>query len=394
LGNEQLNAGIAVTGAPFFMTSEPTMTAVLTDISDGPAPEPVHNQDQDRPAKQGPSLGELLRSKREALGLTSQQAAEQLRLLPHWIDAFESNRFDSLVAPVYSRGYLRKYAILLELPPEEVLARYEKLHDIPAAPPLAPIKPTASAPIKTSRAPAWLGTAAFITVAGVLVLTQMEQEPAQPGTETQQIATGSTVVAAPPAAQVAPAPTAEVSVPEMAVAAIDASAIPVSNAESGGTLEPEAAVASTDAAAIVPPAAVEALTPVSVETPSAPDASSEVAPIEEPEEPLARLAVPMARTGRNLNIKLSFKGQSWATVYAADGTRLLYELGRRGRPRTVSSPPPLTVVVGAIDAVEMRVNDKVIEIPRVPGKDSIKFILEVEGSARDARSAAEVGAGG
>lgn len=370
------------------------MTAVLTDISDGPAPEPVHNQDQDRPAKQGPSLGELLRSKREALGLTSQQAAEQLRLLPHWIDAFESNRFDSLVAPVYSRGYLRKYAILLELPPEEVLARYEKLHDIPAAPPLAPIKPTASAPIKTSRAPAWLGTAAFITVAGVLVLTQMEQEPAQPGTETQQIATGSTVVAAPPAAQVAPAPTAEVSVPEMAVAAIDASAIPVSNAESGGTLEPEAAVASTDAAAIVPPAAVEALTPVSVETPSAPDASSEVAPIEEPEEPLARLAVPMARTGRNLNIKLSFKGQSWATVYAADGTRLLYELGRRGRPRTVSSPPPLTVVVGAIDAVEMRVNDKVIEIPRVPGKDSIKFILEVEGSARDARSAAEVGAGG
>jgi hypothetical protein len=51
-------------------------------------------------------------------------------------------------------------------------------------------------------------------------------------------------------------------------------------------------------------------------------------------------------------------------------------------------------VVGAIDAVEMRVNDKVIEIPRVPGKDSIKFILEVEGSARDARSAAEVGSGG
>lgn len=397
LGNEQLNAGTAVTGAPFFMTSEPTMTAVLTDISDGPAPEPVQNQDQDRPARQGPSLGELLRSKREALGLSSQQAAEQLRLLPHWIDAFESNRFDSLVAPVYSRGYLRKYAILLELPPEEILARYEKLHDIPSAPPLAPIKPTASAPIKTSRAPAWLGTAAFITVAGVLVLTQMEQEPAQPGSETQQIATGSTVIAAPAADAAAPAPTADVSsVPEMVVAAIDAAAIPVSNAESGGTVQPEITAASTDAAATVLPAAVEtALTPVSVETtPAAPEANSEAAPTEETEEPLARLEVPTARTGRNLNIKLSFKGQSWATVYAADGTRLLYELGRRGRPRTVSSPPPLTVVVGAIDAVEMRVNDKVIAIPRVPGKDSIKFILDVEGTARDARSASEVGAGG
>jgi cytoskeleton protein RodZ len=373
------------------------MTAVLNNISDGPAPEPVHKQDQDRVAKQGQSLGDLLRSRREALGISLQQAAEQLRLLPHWIDAFESNRFDSMVAPVYSRGYLRKYAILLELPPEEVLARYEKLHDIPAAPPLAPIKPTASPPIRTSRAPAWLGAAAFMSVAAVLVFTQMEQAPTP-----QDTAPISAVPASPPTA---PAPTrmAEASGLEAPIATTDAAPLPVNNPEGststeGGTLEPEAAAASTDAAAIVPTSTTESvLTPVSVETPAAPEAGSQPRPpeaTEEPEEPLARLQVPMARGGRNLIIKLSYKGQSWTTVYAADGKRLLYELGRRGRPRTVSSPPPLTVVVGAIDAVEMRVNDKLIEIPRAPGKDSIKFILDVEGAARDTRSAVDVGAGG
>jgi cytoskeleton protein RodZ len=396
LGNEQLNAGIAVTGAPLFMTSEATMTAVLTDISEGPAPEPVHNQDQDRPAnKQGQSLGDLLRSTREALGMTRQQAAEHLRLLPHWIDAFEGNRFDSLVAPVYSRGYLRKYAILLELPPEEILARYERLHDIPATPPLAPIKPTASPPIRTSRAPAWLGATAFMSVAAVLVLTQMDQEPSQSGAEAEpQVANMSPVATAP--APVAPADTAPVSAPEAVVASADAAAIPVNNTEDG-TLVPDAAAANTDAATIAPASGAEStLTPVSVQTPPA-EPEAEAVPAEalvEPEEPLARLEVPMARGGRNLNIKLSFKGKSWTTVYAADGTRLLYELGRRGRPRTVSSPAPVTVVVGAIDAVEMRVNDKLIAIPRAPGKESIKFILDVEGATRDTRSAADVGAGG
>jgi cytoskeleton protein RodZ len=367
------------------------MTAVLNDISEGPVPEPVPNHDRGlvHPVQ---TLGELLRSKREALGITSQQAAEQLRLLPHWIEAFETNRFESLVAPVYSRGYLRKYALLLDLPPDEILARYEKLHDIPAAPPLAPIKPTASPPLRTTRAPAWLGAVALVSVAAVLVLVKMEPDPSQAGSDMapQVVATMSTVAAPPaPVSVTAPASTPEASAVE-AAATIDAAAVPVST--EGGASE----AASSDAAVAAPPAAESTLTPVSVETPTAtPAPTSEPAPAAAvPEEPLARVEVPMARGGRNLNVTLSFKGKSWATVYAADGKRLLYELGRRGRPRMVSSPPPLTVVVGAIDAVELRVNDKQVMIPRQPGKDSIKFILDVESNSRDTRSAAAVGSGG
>lgn len=331
--------------------------------------------------------------------MTQQQAAEQLRLLLHWIQAFESNRFDSLVAPVYSRGYLRKYAILLDLPPEEILARYEKLHDIPATPPLAPIKPTASAPIKTSRAPAWLGAAALASVGAVLVLTQMDPPATQSGatTQPQVVATMTPVATSPAPAPLAAADTDAATPPEPstaeAIATTDAAALPVSTTE-GATSE---TLAPNVAAEIAAPAAESSLTPVSVETPPAPpSATSQPAPVEAAiaEEPLARLQVPVTRNGRNLNVKLSFKGKSWATVYAADGTRLLYELGRRGRPRVVSSPPPLTVIVGAIDAVEMRVNDKLVTIPRQPGKESIKFILDVDNGPRDARSAADVGSGG
>ncbi len=379
--------------ATFIQTSEPTMTAVLNDISEGPALQPAQNHDQPRGAHPVQTLGELLRTKREARGLSQQQAAEQLRLLPHWIDAFENNRFDSLVAPVYSRGYLRKYAILLELPPEEILARYEKLHDLPPAPVLTQIKPTASPPIRTSKVPAILGGIALVGVTAALIFTQMETDSAgQPPIQAQQPqAVESTVVqerTAQPVAE-APAPEASVALPESTE--VDAAGMQVSSSESS---TPEAAPQT---------AAPEAsLTPVSVESAPAPPAAAAPVAAPEPapaatgpdaaavEEPLARLEVSAPR-GKNLNLKLSFKANSWATVYAADGTRLLYELGRRGRPRTLSSPAPLTVIVGAIDAVEMRVNNKLVPIPRQPGKDSIKFILDVEGASRDARSASDTG---
>lgn len=382
--------------ATFIQTSEPTMTAVLNDISEGPALQPAQNHDdQPRGAHPVQTLGELLRTKREARGLSQQQAAEQLRLLPHWIDAFENNRFDSLVAPVYSRGYLRKYAILLELPPEEILARYEKLHDLPPTPALTQIKPTASPPIRTSKVPAILGGIALVGVTAALIFTQMETDSAgQAAIQPQQTqAVESTVVQERTAQPVAEAPAPEASAAPSENTEVDAASMQVSSSE-GSTPEAAAQTATPEAS----------LTPVSVESAPAPPAAAAPLPVTAPEpapaatdpeaaaveEPLARLEVSAPR-GKNLNLKLSFKANSWATVYAADGTRLLYELGRRGRPRTLSSPAPLTVIVGAIDAVEMRVNNKLVPIPRQPGKDSIKFILDVEGTSRDARSASDAG---
>ena len=372
------------------------MTAVLNDISEGPALEPVQNQVQDRdpPKRQVQSLGDLLRSKREARGLTSKQAAEQLRLLPHWIDAFESNRFDALVAPVYSRGYLRKYAVLLELPPEEILARYEKLHDIPPTPALTPITPSASTPVRASRAPAWLGAAAFAAVGVALVITQMDGDgEASQEAQAQLPAAVSMMPIADPPTQVTTAPVPDSELP--AAVPVEASVGPQTSAPESSGSEASVTAPPIEAApqpALLTPAtpAEEAARPLEVSSESA--ATTEAPPVD---PPLARLEVPMPGNGQMLNLKLSFKGKSWTTVYASDGTRLLYELSRRGRPRSVSSRAPLTVIVGDIDAVEMRVNDKVVTIPREPGKDSIKFILDVEGtSGGDARSAADVGTGG
>jgi cytoskeleton protein RodZ len=89
--------------------------------------------------------GELLRRERERRSISQLKAAEDLHLDTRVVEAIETNRFDQLGAPVYARGYLRKYATLLGLSPEFILQRYEALSDRPEVPMPVPASVTSGA---------------------------------------------------------------------------------------------------------------------------------------------------------------------------------------------------------------------------------------------------------
>ena len=55
-------------------------------------------------------IGDTLKAAREKRGVTLVEAAERLRLDLAVLSALEEERFDSLGAPVYVRGHLRRYA--------------------------------------------------------------------------------------------------------------------------------------------------------------------------------------------------------------------------------------------------------------------------------------------
>jgi len=74
--------------------------------------------------------GEMLREERLRQKLSVQQAAEDLHLDVRSVEAIEADDFKALGAPVFARGHLRKYAQLLNLPPELVIGRYEALGDL------------------------------------------------------------------------------------------------------------------------------------------------------------------------------------------------------------------------------------------------------------------------
>lgn len=282
--------------------------------------------------------GELLRKQRERRALSVQQAAEDLHLDAATIEAIEADRFQAFGAPVYAKGHLRKYAILVGLSPELVIQRYEALSDTPTVP--TPIPATvAGQPIRERRS---MKVPLAIAMGIVLIalawrvfvwLTtpapQVEVEPPISPTESA------------PVAQIAPpvtiAPTAE------------------------EAAKPAATIASAMEAGPKP---------------------AEAAPISP--APAARVeATPSIRAaGGEIQVTLEFSEPSWTEIYDAAGSRLMFDTGAPGRVRSVRGTPPLRVTLGFASAVNVRVDGRQIVVPRRAGRDAAKFTIEADGSAR------------
>lgn len=72
-----------------------------------------------------PTVAEQLRSAREAHGWSVHQVAEITKIKTEHVRALESGDYRAFAAAVYIRGFLRTYARLLRLPPEDLLAALE-----------------------------------------------------------------------------------------------------------------------------------------------------------------------------------------------------------------------------------------------------------------------------
>jgi len=71
------------------------------------------------------SPGARLRAVREGKGLSIEEVADRLRLSEALVLAMEEDRFGLLGAPVFARGHLRNYAILIGAPEREVMADFD-----------------------------------------------------------------------------------------------------------------------------------------------------------------------------------------------------------------------------------------------------------------------------
>jgi cytoskeleton protein RodZ len=83
------------------------------------------NQTTETPKPSAMDPGAWLKSAREQASIPVEQVAKELNLDVRKIEAIEAGRFAVLGAPVYARGYLRKYARLVNVPESVLLQRYE-----------------------------------------------------------------------------------------------------------------------------------------------------------------------------------------------------------------------------------------------------------------------------
>ncbi len=69
-------------------------------------------------------VGQLLWETREARRLTLEQVENEIRIRPKYLAALETGKYDELPTPGHIHGFLRNYAIFLELDWQEVEAMY------------------------------------------------------------------------------------------------------------------------------------------------------------------------------------------------------------------------------------------------------------------------------
>lgn len=71
------------------------------------------------------SPGARLSQARSQRGLTVEQVARETNLSPRYVKALDTDDYDTLPGAAFIRGYIRRYAQLVQLPPDELVADFD-----------------------------------------------------------------------------------------------------------------------------------------------------------------------------------------------------------------------------------------------------------------------------
>ncbi|MDZ7789998.1 MAG: DUF4115 domain-containing protein [Xanthomonadales bacterium] len=263
-------------------------------------------------------IGAELRRRREAISLEQGDVARQLHLPGMVVNDIESGQVENL-SSIYRRGYIRNYARLLELDPDELLA--DAGEDVP--PELKEVLPVSKGSWRLERY-LKIATYALVTVAIVPPLVYffiaggmrvLERDPAS--SESREVA-GSTQ------SQLSEVSTssgvAEVGKPESAPSTaphVSASALPLNPVRPVREPSPEPAS----------------------------DAGTSSTEAQEAEAGPALSA-----------LEVELLEDSWVEIHDAEGTRLEYDLLRSGQKRNYEGQAPFRLLVGRSSAVRLHVN--------------------------------------
>ena len=318
---------------------------------------PVADEADVRPADDNVTIlpvltapGGRLRAAREAAGLGIGNVVEALRVEPHLVEAMEANRFELFDAPVYARGFLRKYSEFLSLSAADMLAEFDSLASRPAAPTHVPL--TTAAP----RVRDWSRIQSALVIAGALVVVigsflWWHSRGSAPAPTAAADAVPVAVTRVPPPAPVGP-PVAGESPAPADPAPLPADAAPTQDGDV------QTAVAPAGPA------------PVAVTTPAVPAGPSSAQPVTPAAAPTAGVqgATPTAATdpapgNGSASIAFELSGDSWVEIYGADGTRQFQALLHAGDRRALYGRGPWRVLLGKADHVRVLVDGR----PLAPG---------------------------
>lgn len=282
------------------------------------------------------TAGALLGAAREASGLSVDAVAQQLKLAPRQVRAIEENDYTHLPGRTFVRGFVRNYARLVHLDPDEVVGALPAGATAPAleAPTLQQTAPTiGELPMTDHSKSAWTRWAIPLTLAAIVTVAAVYEglRPAgvtlqTPGTETSD-AESPVPGTATPGATGTPLPNP--------LAADQPVAEPLPPRDS---VQPDQSTSTLAATGTAPAAGAGA----------------------SPSEP---------------TITLSFRDFSWAEIRDRDGRLLLSGMNPGGTEQSISGTPPFDIVIGNAADVRFTYNGKPVDLAPHTRKNVARFRL-------------------
>jgi cytoskeleton protein RodZ len=317
--------------------------------------------------------GAQLAAQRQAMGLSVEQIADQLKLAPRQVVALEAGDYAALPNMAVTRGFVRAYAKVVKLDPAPLVAMVEA--QSPSTPELAPVRrelPAAkfsesrlSLTERSSKPAGWMvgaAVAAAVLAAGAYAW-HAGLVPAGLFSHKQEAAADSAAPASAPLEtalvkqeQAAPAPLQSPAVPLVSVPpqgdAGAAGGAPAGNGASGAAAAATPAVANAATAATAAPAAAPAAT---APAPASPAAGA-TAPVAAPQAPAA---------GRAL--VLTVNKESWIEIRRPGATPLISRLVKAGSTETFDIKDTALLIVGNPAGVQATLGGQALPLPPVAG---------------------------
>ena len=286
--------------------------------------------------------GAALAVARAAQNLSVADVARQLKLSVSQIEALEAGAFDKLPGPIFVRGFIRNYARVLKLDPEEMLRSLEPGLPQPAGGEAAPLSKVIPFPPEKARRWPWYAAGMLLLIGGLAVYEFYWNEPE------------FTVVKPTPAPEDAVPSPAPADSTAAAAAATTGVPAPAASASVPAVSSPVAGAATEVQNTSINKAAPDAAPPV-------PAAAADVDRVPKPgERPL----------------QFMFQEESWVEIQDRSGKIIFSQLNQAGSKQRVYGMPPLSVVVGNAHGVRLTYNDKPVDLERHTKVDVARFRLE------------------
>jgi cytoskeleton protein RodZ len=312
------------------------------------------------------TCGGMLSRAREAAGLSQQEVAEKLNLLPTIVRSIEADNFSAIRSPVFCRGYLTSYAKLMNLPVTDVLAAYQQLAGLPSADVVKPvIKPVVNAVafkpvaigsnriLRKGYAKAMLAIAATIVVAVTLFVANTTSTKSL--IDTPAISAASAVTAVTQAAPSIPA-------------VQNSSDTPVSAAASTSTIAPVEASNSTTSTAIALPG-VNAL---KIADQSGKEVSTAAAPLSVETSVASENAT--LKAGEN-QLSLRFTDKCWVEIRDSNNVVIASGIYRANEKLNLTGKGPFKLSLGFAPGVNVALNGQAIEVGQGDAVNHTAFLV-------------------